>query len=183
MVSPILRTQFDIAREAYRPQCIKYLLVAEAPPNLGSDRFFYFPKVATQDSLFLETMKTLYPHDCTGAADIRPRKGILLERFKRDGCFLIDAVDQPLADSAPAYKRQRIRECLPSLLAKIRANLQSETGVILISSRVYEVCAAPLRRAGVPVLNTDLIDFPGSGGQRKFREKLRRLLNASLTSV
>ncbi len=52
--------QFEKARLKYKPKQIKYLLIAETPPKLDSDRFFYFENVDRQDSLFLETMKLLY---------------------------------------------------------------------------------------------------------------------------
>jgi len=46
---------FQLAREKYKPEKIVYLLVAETPPRLDSNRFFYFEDVRNQDSLFLET--------------------------------------------------------------------------------------------------------------------------------
>ena len=171
-----MASEFDLARAAYCPSQIKYLFVAEAPPSLGSGRFFYFPDVRTGDSLFLEMMKVLYPDYCSCAADIRPRKAELLERFKREGYYLIDSVDQPLKDPRPMVKRRDIQTCLPTLIQKIHACCQEGTGVILISATVYEVCVAPLLAAGIRILNTESIDFPGSGGQRKFREKLGKLM-------
>ena len=54
---------FEKARKKYRPENIRYLLIAEAPPKADSKRFFYFEDVTEKDSLFLETMKCLYPAD------------------------------------------------------------------------------------------------------------------------
>jgi hypothetical protein len=56
-----MSTDFEIARRKYKPQSIKFLFVAEAPPKKESGRFFYFENVSDKDSLFLEMMKVLYP--------------------------------------------------------------------------------------------------------------------------
>ncbi|MBG47234.1 MAG: hypothetical protein CML05_02975 [Pseudozobellia sp.] len=55
--------RFEIARHKYRPEKIRFLLVAETPPKSDSNRFFYFENVDKQDSLFIETMKLLYPNE------------------------------------------------------------------------------------------------------------------------
>lgn len=54
---------FEKPRQKYKPKKIDYLLIAETPPKSDSNRFFYFEQVDRQDSLFLETMKCLYPED------------------------------------------------------------------------------------------------------------------------
>ena len=68
--------RFETARQKYRPSQIDYLLVAETPPNSDSNRFFYFENVDKQDSLFLETMKLLYPNETkfVETKEIRRRK-------------------------------------------------------------------------------------------------------------
>ena len=48
------------AREKYRPVPIRAVLIAEAPPS-DPDRFFYLESVRDHDSLYLETMKALFP--------------------------------------------------------------------------------------------------------------------------
>jgi hypothetical protein len=52
---------FEDARQKYKPDEIKFLLIAEAPPDAESGRFFYFEEVDKHDNLFIETMKVLYP--------------------------------------------------------------------------------------------------------------------------
>jgi len=47
------------AAVADRPDSVTYLLIAEAPPSVESGRFFYFERVPTGDSLFLEVMKVM----------------------------------------------------------------------------------------------------------------------------
>jgi hypothetical protein len=166
--------EFERARQQYRPSDIKYLFVAEAPPKAGSARFFYFPRVATGDSLFLETMKALYPRECTCAADIRPRKVELLRKFMNDGFFLLDAVDSPLTVKGTAAKVREIRKHVPILTARIHACLSHGTGVILISATVFEACAPELQRAGIPLMHDEPIPFPGSGQQAKFQDRMQR---------
>lgn len=122
-------------------------------------------------------MKVLYPQDCSpDAPPPRHRKREFLERFKRDGFFLLDAVEEPLGDVSSGEKRRRIRHALPRLIENLRAVCGAETKVILISATVFHECATVLTTKGFPVINDEMIDFPGSGGQRKFREKFIRAL-------
>lgn len=169
--------QFEAARRKYKPEEIKFLLVAEAPPHESSCRFFYFENVPTGDSLFLETMKVLYPDEYTDTIIVRSRKPEFLHRFKRDRFYLIDSTDTPMEDPRPSRKRQQIRRSLPSLVEKLAELISDDTKIILISKPVYDVCADVLRLQGFNIVNDEMIDFAGSGGQAKYRVKLGRLLN------
>ncbi len=170
-------TDLESARRKYKPDKIKYILIAEAPPREGSGRFFYFESVPTGDSLFLETMKVLYPNDYSDAKSVRLRKREFLHRFKRDGFYLIDSTDSPMEDPRPSRKRQQVRRSLPSLVEKLAELISEDTKIILISKPVYDVCADVLRLQGFNIVNDEMIDFPGSSGQAKYRVKLGRLLN------
>jgi hypothetical protein len=99
--------RFENARLKYKPKEIKYLLVAETPPKTDSDRFFYFEKVDKQDSLFLETMKILYPNETQFAETktIRKREKEFLEKFMDDGFYLIDSLDKPFEKNLIHDKR------------------------------------------------------------------------------
>jgi hypothetical protein len=175
--SPEHSARLAEARRKYRPETIIYLLVAESPPSADSGRFFYFKDVAEGDSLFWQTMKALYPKDCPAdESPPRHRKREFLKRFKGDGYFLLDAVEEPLGKASPGEKRRRIRQSLPRLIDDLRAACGAGTKVVLISAPVFEVCAAALASEGFNVVNDGMIDFPGSGGQRKFREKFARAL-------
>jgi len=167
---------FESARRKYKPDNIRFLFVAEAPPRAGSGRFFYFEDVRIGDSLFLETMKVLYPNEYTDTSIVRLQKKQFLKRFQSDGFYLIDSTDVPMLESSPSYKRRQIKSALPSLREKLSKLAVGGVKVILISAPVYDICASPLRTAGFNVINQDLIDFPGSGGQVKFRDKLSSLL-------
>jgi hypothetical protein len=169
---------FESARRRFRPDHIKILFVAEAPPSRASRRFFYFVHVLRGDTLFLEMMKVLYPSEFAGAKDVRQRKEEFLRRFKNDGFYLIDACRIPLRKGASlSEKKQAVRGNLPFLRKTIKdlsRLVDSRTKAILISKPVYEVCSP--QHLGVTVINREMIDFPGTGSQKKFRRKLRRLM-------
>lgn len=172
--------EFDRAREKYKPANIKYLLVAETPPKKDSKRFFYFEHVPKQDSLFLETMKLLYPEQTSGVEtkDIRRNKETFLRRFQSDGFFLIDALDEPFESKYSTKQKTRLVEAGQNqLLEKIHSLISDDTKVILIAAPVFYANYEFLLENGIQVLNTESIDFPGSGGQKKFREKMGRILN------
>ena len=141
----------------------------------GSGRFFYFDDVRTGDSLFLETMKVLYGEHLS-AKTLRPRKPEFLKQFRQDGFYLIDSTDVPLGPVSDSEKRRQIRRALPSLKGKVQELSTGATGIILVSKNVYEVCCNYLRDAGFEVLNDEMLDFPGSGGARKYKDKMGGLL-------
>ena len=99
-------SSFALASQKYRPAAVRILFIAEAPPAHDSERFFYFTDVRHQDTLFLETMKALYPLEIGFSGNeflggfssrmIRLRKPELLTRFKTDGYYLIDACERPM---------------------------------------------------------------------------------------
>ena len=171
-----MKKDFEFARQKYKPKVIKFLLITEAPPKVESKQFFYFEDVQNGDSLFLETMKVLYPDDCLVTKNVRRQKRKFLERFKNDGFYLIDTTDIPIEDSRPAKKREQIKKSLPSLIKKVRSIASEDTKIILISSTVYSVAVNVLKSECFNIINECVIDFPGSGGQAKFRNKISALL-------
>ncbi len=164
------------ARASFLPRRIRILFVAEAPPPVESNRFFYYRNVRTGDALFLEMMKVLYPCEGTDAKLLRARKSDLLMRFKEDGYYLVDACDCPLPKRlGRSGKKRAVKQDLPSLKAKLKKVCTAETPIVLISRSVYDVCRQELRDFNV--INTEMIDFPASGKQPNFRRKLRALLS------
>jgi ABC-type transport system substrate-binding protein len=171
--------QFEKARQKFKPNKIKYLLIAETPPKLGSDRFFYFENVEKQDSLFLETMKLLYPSETKllKPKEIRKRKKEFLEKFKNDGFYLIDSLDQPFDNNySTSQKVKLIKNGQQALAEKIQNLLYEQTKVILIAVPVFKANFQFLNNQKIPIINEEAIDFPGSGGQKKYREKMNRIL-------
>jgi len=96
--------------------------------------------------------------------------------FKEDGFYLIDSTDTPMKGLSASKKEKQIKSALPSLLEKIRTLISADTKIILISATVYKTCADILKSEGFNVINEVMIDFPGSGGQVKYRTKMNRLL-------
>ena len=87
------------ARQKYLPKKIKYLLVAEAPPD-SLERFFYFEDVKQHDYLFLGVAQAMYPDlkdkFLTSKRKMEIKK-LILERFKSEGFFLLDLSDLPIS--------------------------------------------------------------------------------------
>ena len=83
----------EAARKKYKPERIRWLLIAEAPPD-SLDRFFYFERVFEKDYLYMETMRVLFPN--ASESDLRHRKVQYLQWFKANGFYLIDVMDEPI---------------------------------------------------------------------------------------
>ena len=171
--------KFENARKKYKPEVIKYLLVAETPPKADSDRFIYFEEVGKQDSLFIETIKVLYPEiiEKYDVKELRKKKSYFLNKFKEDGFYLIDSLEEPFEEKYnSAQKVKLIKEKQENLLLRIKKLINKETKVILIATPVFKANYLFLLKNNISVINTESIDFPGSGGQLKFRKKFSQLL-------
>jgi hypothetical protein len=183
---------FAKATLRYKPATIRLLFIAEAPPAFRFNRLFYFDNLRDGDTLFLEMMKTLYGPAVgytqdgftagSSAAGIRSRKSELLTRFMHEGYFLIDASEEPMPDGASSsQKLARLRASVPRLIARLKEfAVDKETPIVLIGGVTYSACAETLSNAGFNVMNDAMIDHPARGGQRRFREKLRKTLQRNL---
>lgn len=175
------RPNIERARTTYLPKKIKWLFIAEAPPA-ASDRFFYYRDVRSGDSLFLETMRTLYKTAKRAPAEeIRAQKSEFLEKFQKEGCFLIDVCDVPIKKAE--NKNVKVRGAAHFLEDKLDAlrvagQLTGETRILLISRTVFDHCHGLLTEAGFNVVNSDVLPFPASGHQVAYRKKLSCLLRA-----
>jgi len=162
------------ARERYQPTPIKLLFVAESPPD-DVKRFFYYENVKEQDSLFIQTMRVVYKLS-DPAQVIRNNKKNLLDRFCEDGFFLEDALDDPIGVTRTKDKVAVIKKHRPDFMNKLTQNIDKSVPIILISRPVYDGLFNLLAQKGYNVLNTEMIDFPGSGGQTNFRLKMEKVL-------
>ena len=169
---------YRLAAAIYRPKRVRVLFVAESPPARQKNeraRYFYFEDVEKADHLWSGLMQALYA-DFGGAAGQRDRKAAWLDRFARDGYWLIDAVKAPIVKRTSDGKRFS-KKALLDRLAKRKQSLIKEIDtikpkkVVLISVPVYEALCRPLREAGVPVVNTTALYFPGFGQQRMFQHQ------------
>lgn len=173
---------YDTERQHYKPQHIRYLLIAESQPpaaRIDSSRQFYrTDRAYPNDRLFINTVRALYPEavDIT-QSNLEQQKKLWLRRLQRDGLYMIEALEVSLAHAVTKEQRQEhIRAALPRLIKRVAALVQPDTQLILIKSNVFEVAAGPLKQAGFTVLNTELVDYPGQFNQRAYREKLAKLV-------
>lgn len=156
-----VRQRRAAAAERYRPDKVRLLLVAQAPPA-ADDRYFYFPDVATQDSLLRSVVRAILPQ----TELTRSNKAALLAQLRDRGVFLIDLKPDPV-DGSP------LAPYVPALLARI-AELAPER-IILIKADVYDAAYTSLAAAGLPVSKVR-IPFPSSGRQKEFAVAFGRAL-------
>lgn len=156
-----VRRRRAAAAQRYRPEKVRLLLVAQAPPD-AADRYFYFTDVATQDSLFRSVARAILP----GAVTTRDNKATLLEQLRDRGVFLIDLKPDPVdgADLSPY---------VPALLDRIRELAPDR--IILIKADVYDTAYPALSAAGLPV-STVRVPFPSFGQQKAFAVAFGRAL-------
>jgi hypothetical protein len=164
------------ARNKYKPTSVRCLMIAEAPPT--DDRYFYFDDVQTADSLFLETMKVLFPAESDGYARRPHQKRSLLRKFQAAGYWLLDAVDEPL-EGAPKSGLRRVEHLrqksdLMKRLGRLMkaGSLHSRVPIVLIKVTVYDAFHEALNASGYRVIDKR-IPFPGSGQQRRFAKAFR----------
>lgn len=175
-------TDYNKVRAQYKPKHIKFLLIAESPPPApevqSSRQFYYTDRIRKDDRLFVNTMQALYKDAETQTeAELEPTKEDWLKRFKNDGWYMIEALEESQVHEVTKKQRQaKIAEALPSLLKQVRSLASPDTKIILLKSNVFEVAAKPLKDAGFHVLNTELVDYPGRFNQRAYRQKLAALV-------
>ena len=172
---------YEKAAEKYKPDKIKTLFIAESPPfaEEGKEpRYFYFEDVKGRDYLFRSIMEVLFPEEYKDfkKSDKRAnkKKVPLLKKFKDAGFFLIDACDEPVNQH-----RNRdffIGKNFQRLVKKIKGLIHKDAKIILIKKNIFDLLFKELKERGFNVINTKHLDFPSSGNQKKFKEKLKRLL-------
>jgi len=174
--------EFEDSRERYRPDEIKYLFITEAPPSIDSDRYFYYRVVTEKDYLFLNLMRALYPityKSYLPVKELRKSKKTFLDMFMTNGCYLIEAVDEPMPKGLGTSKRiSIIKNNREKLLKKINSVCNEQTKVILISSTVFAACYEYLKEADVNVVNKkdESIYFPDRWNNESFQNQMGRLL-------
>jgi hypothetical protein len=165
--------KIQAAREAYQPEAIDYLIIAEAPPS-NPNRFFYFEDVKTHDSLFLHVMEVLFPEiKKSYLKKGRPTqlKIELLERFKEHGFFLLDLSDQPCE-----LNTEPLAALVPGLVERVHRLAHRDTWIIMIKANVYDLAYKALIDAGISGVIDVRIPFPGSGQQTRFKLAFRHAL-------
>lgn len=172
---------YDDVRKEYKPAHIRALIIAESPPPApeiqSSRQFYYTDRIRTDDRLFTNTIRALYPETADAKeAELEEHKEQWLRRFQTDGWYMIEALEaSQVHEVTKKERKQKIRASVPQLIDRVKALGSPETGIILVKSNVFDEAAEPLRQAGFRVLNTELVDYPGHFNQRAYREKLAGL--------
>src|SRR5690606_4500931 len=138
-----LKKQLEEARQKYKPETVKYLLVAEAPPD-SLERFFYYDNVREHDYLFLGIAEALYPKLKEQYLLNRRNneiKNSILQKFQQEGFYLLDLSELPLS-----LINTNLRSQLPNLIERIKSVANDNTQIILIKANVYDIAFQPLKK-------------------------------------
>ena len=159
-------SRYEEAAARYAPSETRVLFIAESPPA-SVDRYFYYPDVTGQDSLWSELMRALYRQEFGDTSEERQHKHEWLRRFQADGYQLLDAVQEPGKPAPTAIRENAVR-----VVEEIRRRAPQQ--VVLIAAPVYDTLFGSLMEKGIPVVDCRL-PFPGSGHQREFRDQFKEL--------
>lgn len=168
-----LREKLNNSRLNYKPDIIKYLLIAQAPPD-SIERFFYYTNVPKHDYLFLGITGVLYPklkREFLISRRNADLKNSILFKFKEEGFYLIDLSELPIT-----YLTTNLEEQLPKLAEKIKELVHDDTKIILIKSDVYKLAFSYLNNSfknGIDVK----IPFPSNGHYKDFRLMFSKALD------
>ena len=160
-------------RSAYRPSEIRILLIGESPPDpRSSERRFFYSPVLKADNLYRGVAMAFYGRE--RGFDVT-RKVENLARMKRNGVWLVDAVNTPINLKTLAERKQAIRDGVPELIRQVKKAAPS-LGVIICHGLVYRECAAALRRSQIGVLHNRALPFPLGNTRARFVAGTRRAL-------
>lgn len=170
-----LKKQLEKARKNYKPEKIKYLLIAEAPPD-SLERFFYYENVSQHDYLFLGIAETLYPDlkKLFLEEGRKPKtKKLILQRLQCEGFYLFDLSELPIS-----LLENNLTLQLPNLIKKMKSVINDDTRIILIKANVYDSAFHFLNREFKNIID-QRIAFPSQGWQPKFQIEFRKALKMS----
>src|SRR4051812_9559769 len=94
-------SSYDEIRQMYRPEVIKYLLIAESPPpraGVASSRQFYRAEYQSPDDrLYANTMRAVFAEaEDLSNKELEEGKEQWLRRFKDAGFYMIEALEKSL---------------------------------------------------------------------------------------
>lgn len=159
-------------RENWKPARVRLLLIGESPPDNGGDperrRFFYAEPLSHADNLFRSVVQALYG---SGKLTKGDPKAPWLERLRNDGVYLIDLAARPVNSLGSTARRQARRDGVEACIT--RATQLDPEGIIVCHTPSYDVLAAPLRAAGLPLLHDEPIPFPLGNTRARFIDMMR----------
>ncbi len=163
--------RYHIAASKYKPDRVKLLWIAHAPPK-GGNRYFYFETMSEHpgDSLFREVMRAMARAMGFPDLDIHggDSKVPFLQRFQAFGCFLIDVCKDPSYACMEYWWptiRQEICTLNPRRILLVKADVCRFVKPKLCDMNMYD-----------RLLTTEDVPFPGSGQQTRFHQKVDPLL-------
>lgn len=158
-------------RARWKPDRVRLLLIAESAPDDGGDvtnrRFFYDENLTGKDGLFREVVRALY--DDPSLHSGLNAKTPWLEKLKADGVYLIDLAAVPVNYHSPSERTTALQLNTDATIS--HASELKPAGVVLVKQNVFDLLQRPALEAGLPLLHDDFIPFPGSGQQKRFRER------------
>jgi len=172
------------ARNKYKPvkpNKIKVLFIAESPPFKKEKqklRYFYFKDVTQYDYLFKSIMEVIFPKEKNRD------KVALLNKFRENGYFLIDACEYPINQHKSGKIRKYhilIKENLLNLKERIETLTDSETKIILIKKNIFQLlCDKQKLNQEYNVINIEYLVFPSRKNNiLTFKKKLKEMLISS----
>lgn len=164
-------------RARWKPERVRLLLIAESAPDDGGDasnrRFFYDEQLTSRDGLFREVIRALYDNPTlVGGPNA---KTPWLEKLKADGVYLIDLATTPVNEFTATDREVALARNVADTVALVRE--LAPAGVVLVKQNVFDLLQQPVRDAGLPLLHDEFIPFPGSGQQKRFRERFAHALD------
>jgi hypothetical protein len=164
-------------RKQYLPSKIKVLFVAEAKPD-ADDRFFYYDKVRTHDYLYLHIMYALYGKTTVDTQYLREHKVDFLNRFKQDGYYLVDAVDEVESGMSSSKRTKAIKANATNKIAEIRELIakhgDQNTKVVLIKTTVFDGLYDSMKNEFY-IMNDFKIPFPSNGNEAGFLKQMSKV--------
>jgi hypothetical protein len=158
----------------YRPDKIRFLLIAESPPSSGG--FFYFATTIGKDHLFRETMKALefWPINQPMRRGVDKRS--MLRRFQTMGFYLLDTCVSPVDKMRPGDRRKTVLTQTPRLIKDVIS--ANPFHIFIVKSSIFNPVSQALKESGfLPrLLNVRPVPFPSHGNQRVYRSTLRRAI-------
>src|SRR5437868_7689299 len=132
---------YEELRQRYRPDRLRYLLIGESPPDPGDGerRFFYSPSLRA-DNLYRGVATAVYGEE--EELDVRDKPAVL-EHLRRDGFWLIDAVEDLVNKLTRSARARAVAENVPRLVRHC-VELAPDCGVIICHGVVYRLGAPAL---------------------------------------
>ena len=171
----MMTPSYKLLREGYRPSHVRLLLIGESAPAPGAGdlRFFYGPTLDRRDNLFRGVVAALFDESPGHAGDA---KAPWLARLQAEGVYLIDLVPFPVDKRSPSDRAQARRDHVGPCVTQARE--LAPDGIVVCHGPTFDVLAAPLRAAGMPLLHQDHIPFPLGNHRAAFVTKVRAALAA-----